>query len=161
MPDSSVARAASEAALAASCALVADASSGVWRWGFLTGGAAHDDDDVDVDNPDEVVLSAATGARDEHYGMRLTAFGGGGGGGGAIPLGEDVVLREGVFGAASRAVAISIAAALALEAEMRTAWAVSLTACWRMVGDDGDGDVVVDEAAVRGVVGPRAAGLRV
>jgi hypothetical protein len=37
---------------------------------------------------------------------------------------------------------------------------VSLTACWR-VADDGDGDVVVDEAAVRDAVGPRAAKVRV
>jgi hypothetical protein len=43
--DSSLAEVASEAVLAASCALVADASSGVGRWDFLTGGAAHDDDD--------------------------------------------------------------------------------------------------------------------
>jgi hypothetical protein len=85
MPDSSVARAASVAALAASCALVADASSGVGRWGFLTGGAAHDEDDVDVDDPDEVVLSAATGARDEPCGTRLTAFGGGRGEGAPSP----------------------------------------------------------------------------
>jgi hypothetical protein len=85
MPDSSVARAASVAALSVSCALVADASSGVGRWGFLTGGAAHDDDDVDMDNPDEVVLSAATGARDEPCGTRLTAFGGGGGEGAPSP----------------------------------------------------------------------------
>jgi hypothetical protein len=159
MLDSSVAEAASEAALAASCALVADASSGVGRWVFLTGGAAQDDDDVDVDDPDEVVLSAATVARDEPCGTRLTAFGGSGGGGGTIPLGEGAVLRGGAVGAASRAVAISSATALALEADTRTAWAVSLTACWRVA--DGDGDVVVDEAVVRDTVGPRAARVRV
>jgi hypothetical protein len=112
-----VAEAASEAALAASCALVADASSGVGRWGFLTGGAAHNNDNVDVDDPDEVLPSAATGARDEPCGTRLTAFGGGRGGGGAIPLGEDAILCERAAGAASRAVAISAAAALALDAD--------------------------------------------
>jgi hypothetical protein len=114
-----------------------------------------------VDDPDEVVLSAATVARDEPCGRRLTAFGGGGGGGGAIPLGEGAVLRGGAVGGASRAVAISAAAALALEADTRTAWAVSLTAWWRVAVDDGDGDVVVDKAAVRDAVGPRAAKVRV
>jgi hypothetical protein len=129
MLDSSVARAASVAALAASCTLVAAASSGVGRWGFLTSGAAQDNEDVDVADPNEVILSAATGSRDEPCGTRLIAFGGGGGGGGAILWGEDVVLRVVAVNAASRAVAISAATALALEAEMQTAWAVSLTAC--------------------------------